>query len=492
MRPTDQQEHVLDLVREGGDIAVEAGAGCGKTTTLRMIAETKRRSRGRYTAFNKSLVTDAQGKFPSNVRVTTVHAMAMGQVGNPFRPRLDDHTAKSDRVGEMLGLESQAITYNGTTQVLTRGYLASLARRAVENFCQSDDVMPEPHHVPYIDGIDPPENDGRRTWANNLAIRRYLTPYLETVWEDAQDPKGRLPYRHSYYLKVFQLSGKRLPVDFLLVDEAQDLPPVMRAIFLRQDHCQRVFVGDSNQAIYGWLGAVNALDDVPAKSRAYLTNSFRFGPGIALANNRVLEALRAPIRLTGVGSPTSRLGREEEPAAILTRNNATAFDRMIEYLDLGLRPFLIGGGDDLVKFAKGALEIKQTGRTAYARLAIFQTWAQVQEYAEKDPMGMTELALLVKLVDAYTPERVIDVLGHMTAESEADLAIGTTHSAKGREWQTVVLADDFPEASGTEELRVLYVAGTRAMEVLDVNGCDAFRTLLADRRTEGAQLRIVP
>lgn len=492
MRPTDQQEHVLDLVGEGGDVAVEAGAGCGKTTTLRLIAEAKRRSRGRYTAFNKSLVLDAEGKFPSNVRVTTVHAMAMGQVGIPFRPRLDDHTAKSDRVGEMLGLESQAITYDGRTQVLTRGYLASLARRAVEVFCQSDDVMPEPHHVPYIDGIDPPENDGHRTWANNLGVRRYLAPFLEKVWEDAQDPKGKLPYRHAFYLKVFQLSGRRLPIDFLLVDEAQDLPEVMRAIFRRQDHCQRIFVGDSNQAIYGWLGAVNAMDDVPARSRAYLSNSFRFGPGLAAANNVVLDALRAPIRLTGVGSPTSRLGRAPEPTAILTRNNATAFDQMIVFLELGLRPFLIGGGEDLVKFAEGALEIKQTGRTAYPRLAIFQTWAQVQEYAEKDPMGVTELALLVKLVDAYTPERVIEVLGHMTAEAEADVAIGTTHSAKGREWESVVLTDDFPEAGGTEELRVLYVAGTRAMEILDVNGCDAFRTLLADRRTEGPQLRLVP
>src|SRR5215470_9719442 len=71
-----------------------------------------------------------------------------------------------------------------------------------------------------------------------------------------------------------------------------------------------------------------------------------------------------------------------------------------------------------------------------------------------------------------------------TVDAEkADIFISTAHKAKGREWRTVRLADDFmrsqPKAKKTQEqrnlnaydpaeLRLFYVALTRAKEAIEV------------------------
>jgi superfamily I DNA/RNA helicase len=55
-------------------------------------------------------------------------------------------------------------------------------------------------------------------------------------------------------------------------------------------------------------------------------------------------------------------------------------------------------------------------------------------------------------------------------EEDADVTVSTAHKAKGREWDAVQLAGDFPEPEkqGDEELRLLYVACTRAKRELDI------------------------
>ena len=78
-----------------------------------------------------------------------------------------------------------------------------------------------------------------------------------------------------------------------MLDEAQDANGCVRDVILSQ-RCPRIFVGDQNQAIYGFLGAVNAMEDasVPATRSVALTRSFRFGSNIASVANLALEWLR--------------------------------------------------------------------------------------------------------------------------------------------------------------------------------------------------------
>lgn len=99
------------------------------------------------------------------------------------------------------------------------------------------------------------------------------------VWsavQDKDDSRIRIP--HDGYLKVWQLRRPSLQKvsehHVLLVDEGQDMNPAMLDVFLHQN-TTRLIVGDPNQQIYLFRGAVNALDLVNPTHTYYLTQSFR-------------------------------------------------------------------------------------------------------------------------------------------------------------------------------------------------------------------------
>ena len=84
IRPTEEQERVVLAAKSGKDLVIQALAGTGKTTTLKLLAEALFEKRGTYIAFNKAIVEEAESKFPSNVKCRTAHSLAYGQVGYRF------------------------------------------------------------------------------------------------------------------------------------------------------------------------------------------------------------------------------------------------------------------------------------------------------------------------------------------------------------------------------------------------------------------------
>jgi ATP-dependent exoDNAse (exonuclease V) beta subunit len=299
-------------------------------------------------------------------------------------------------------------------------------------------------------------------------------PAVHRAWADLTNPKGELPYKHDHYLKLWQLSDPKIGAKFILFDEAQDANPVLRAIVEAQTHAQIVWVGDSQQQIYEFTGAVNALAEVNFDAKAFLTRSFRFGPAIADVANRVLAALNAELRISGTDSIPSTVGPVEEPDAILSRTNAAAVTALLTALGEGKRPHLIGGGKDVVFFAESAKALQTGGRASHPELACFETWTEVEQYVDEDQQG-EDLRLMVKLINEFGADEIIAALKYMPKESDADVVISTAHKAKGREWDTVRLASDFPEQPKDDsELRLLYVAVTRAKLTVDITNVAYF------------------
>lgn len=473
--PTPEQERVLDLFDKGGHLAIEAGAGTGKTSTLRLIAETHPDKTFRYVAFNKSIVVDSAAKFPSNVQVSTIHSLAWATMRERFGERFGGPRMGRNQIAAYLGIRPIEVEIEGGKKVLAPSYLAGRVMGAIAGFCNSADKAPTTRHFEPIDGIDAPGE-----YRNNDKIRAHLAGALDKAWADIQkddrNGTGVLPFGHSHYLKIWELSHPRIAVDVILFDEAQDAFPVLRSIVEQQaGHAQLVFVGDSNQTIYTWLGCENALASVPADNRAYLTASFRFGQGIADVANAILANVDTPMRLTGKG-PASTVGIITNPRAILTRTNAAAVEQVFRYIDLGKRPHLVGNAAEIIKFARAAEELKTTGTTQHPELAWASSWSEVQDYVAE---GATDLGLMVKLVDDYGTDRIVAALEGMPSEDRADVVISTAHKSKGREWDTVRLSGDFPAEPESEEAwRLLYVACTRAKRALDVTACQAVKDLL--------------
>jgi hypothetical protein len=478
MQPTPEQERIVELVESGVTTIVEAGAGTGKTSTLVMAAEACKPKTGTYVAFNRAIVVEARQKMPLTVHCTTAHALAMQQVGGQFRHRLDSPRMKSWELARHIGVGSLMVRYGAASKVLQPGWLASQVMRGILNFCMSAEPEPLPEHLPYLYGIDPLDANGQRTWTNNEAVRAELILPMKRAWADLQTIDGKLPYRHDHYLKFWQLNDPRIPGDFILFDEGQDASPVMLDAVAQQD-AQLVVVGDTQQQIYEWRGAVNALAQVDG-DKAFLTQSFRFGQPIADLANEVLSVLGAELRLTGSPAIESAVGRVMHAHVVLARSNAVAVESVLSLQRTGYKTHLVGGGEDVVAFAKAASMLMDGDRPWHPDLACFDSWGEVQDYVANDPQG-DELKVLANLVDEYGVDIILQALEQTTAEAAADVVVSTAHKSKGREWGRVRLAGDFPgEVDPTQpgELRLLYVAATRAANRLDVTACGALSSLL--------------
>lgn len=329
--PTDEQTAAADRFHAGDHLALQAGAGTGKTSTLALLAHGTRR-RGRYIAYNKAIAQEAASRFPSTVACKTAHALAYAAIGHRYRARLNSPRQPSWKTGHHLGITK---THRIGDRDLSPRALSYATLRTVTRFCHSADPALTDHHVPRLRNL---EDAGHHRELTALVL-----PFARTAWADLQNPDtGAVRFDHDHYLKIWALTEPGIPADFLLLDEAQDTNPVVEQVFNAQrDHAQLVMVGDSAQAIYQWRGARDIMTAFRGTALT-LSQSFRFGPDLATEANRWLSIATAPLRLAGTETIPTTLGPVDQPDAILCRTNVGAMREVMQLLDTDHRVALTG------------------------------------------------------------------------------------------------------------------------------------------------------
>lgn len=472
LAPTAEQQAAIDVFSTGDNLVLEAGAGTGKTSTLKLLAEVTS-DKGLYIAYNRSIADEAAAKFPRNVQCRTAHSLAYRALGHEYKDRLGGGFQPWWKVSKALGIDSPLRAGERFLNTVT---LTRLALEMVGNFCNSADPEITKYHRPFVDGLRTEQVD------YHPLLAEYLLPYAEKAWALLQDPRdvqSAVKFSHDHYLKLWQLSGPKLSVEYILFDEAQDANPVIADIVRQQTEAQIVAVGDRAQAIYGWRGAVDFMDSgLPGAERRFLTKSWRFGSAIAEQANLWLEKLDTPLRLEGneaIDSVVHSLPIEA-PDAVLCRSNAGALDALLRAQAAGQKACLVGGATDISKFCAAAVELQNTGKTFHRDLVAFSSWNEVVEYVKESRSAAGDLGTWVNILERYGVEVVRNAITTMTPEAQAEVSISTAHKAKGREWNSVRIAQDFepptdldgvPRELGAAEVMLRYVAVTRAQVNLE-------------------------
>lgn len=462
IQATAEQQAARDAFASGDDLALIAGAGAGKTSTLVLMGSATGK-RGLYMAYNKAAAEDARRRFGGNVECRTSHALAYQAVGIGYRHRLENSPRRPGKeTARLLGLTD--VVQEGAVQI-SQAHQARLVMEMVARYCRTADLEVSARHMARVNGLDPGAQD---------RLSQHLLPYARRAWEDICMLDGVLKFDHEHYMKMWGLSRPVLSADFILLDEAQDTNPVVEEVFLAQD-AQRVCVGDPAQQIYAWRNARDVMTGFPA-DHLYLTESFRFGPPIADEANRWLAHAGSEMRLTGRGPADSAIGALDHPDAVLCRGNADAIREVLTHLDQGIPVALVGGGKDLRRLAEAAIDLKAGRRTSHPELFLFADWGEVQDYADSDPEAQS-LRTIVNLIDSFGPDTIIEAVGRLSDERDARVIVSTAHKSKGREWNTVRIGAGFhaPPFDETglqrplrlDEARLIYVAVTRARHVLD-------------------------
>lgn len=436
MKPTKEQEDIVLLAQTKKSMVVKAFAGCAKTTTVSMVANSLN-NRAIYLAFNKVIAEEATKKMP-DVMCKTIHSLAYAAIVNTnYRKKLQGWFPLSDL--ELLS----TLTEKDNVEVLGH----------INAFCNSSYTLDK-----YI--------------KNTLFSCERQEDLFRRYWYELIDEGSPFKITHSVYLKLYQLSMPVLGFQTIYLDEAQDSNEVTLDIALHQAKygCQLIVVGDSYQAIYGWRGAVDALEKVDFQ-QAYLSESFRFTQQIADIATKVTYILGNTNPIQG----KAKLGICKSKALIV-RNNSTLLEELIVLASYGAKVKVIADMSGLwgKLYHISSLLSNQKPKYPDKELAQYKTKEALFLASETN----AEIAKLLNcrriLCNQGSMHSEIQKLKKAIVRSGEDITLTTAHKSKGLEWDEVTLAEDlvaipedFKGALGDYLLvdqagELVYVAITRA------------------------------
>lgn len=482
--PTVQQQEIIDAFTDGDDLIIEAGAGCGKTATLRLLAEEDPRARGLFLAFNRAVADDAEHKLnETGTLARNTHRLAyawangdrvasqiMPKLNSGARVRPSDYIApfKIKPLSHGKGLEKTSVS---------AFKLVQMSQRVLESFMRSGDAQITGKHFT----LSMPVTDKKFV----ADIRDECVRIAKDMWADLLSPSGSVRMTHDVYLKLWSLACPVLPYDFILLDEAQDTNPATKVVFDAQD-TQKICVGDSSQQLFRWTGAVNVMGDFAGR-RLKLTQSWRFGTAIEQAANIFLSELDAPIRLQGNPRLDSQAGNglpfdPTKSAATLTITNASAIAETLEALRLNKTVHLVGGSASMVTLVQDIQNLRQGKQARSAELLGFNSYEDVKKYIDESGDEARDISNIVSMCEKHGAHNILNALSKCVSdEDRAQVVISTVHKVKGREWDQVRLSSDFAprktkkgdnHPDNRETLMLKYVAVTRAKHVLDYGPLD--------------------
>jgi hypothetical protein len=458
-------------------IKVEACAGSGKTSTLDMMAVSEQAA-SLYLGFNKVTATEASEKFPRHVTCKTTHSVAYAVFGTVLREKLSRPKGRYVNVGgtgsEIGKLYKLLPVELSETVMLSGAYLGLMARTAVALFEQSADAELTKRHLPRGELFKIAE----KSQAKMDYTESIILSTAQKLWRDRTDVNSPVLATHDTYLKMYQLSKPVLAgYKILYVDEFQDTTPCVLDIVLNQQkHMKIVMVGDARQAIYGWRGAVNAMQMVQCESRK-LTKSFRYGQEIADIATKVLEGA---MKIEGNASIKSVSGftcvDRTQPYTRLFRTNSALLTEAVSEIKAGTAVSIEVDVKDFVKLMQSAVALEQGIKkdVKHDKLLPFVDWSDMVVEAKNDP----ELGRIVKVVkDGKVGEWIAVLSSHVNSDCPL-VTFTTAHKSKGREFAQVVIEGDFKSCYNEDgewvglsedEQNLLYVAVTRAILRLEYN-----------------------
>jgi DNA helicase-2/ATP-dependent DNA helicase PcrA len=308
----------------------------------------------------------------------------------------------------------------------------------------------------------------------------------------------------------------------LHVDEFQDINPLQYAFLeaLRNGGSDLFVVGDPAQAIYGWNGAdPTLLDRIQHSSSApvviTLATNYRSTPQVVGAGDRVLAANRQPrrhraARPDGARVVTVQAADEADEARRIVGlaatlrspgtpwSNVAVLARTHELLRQYAAEFTRAGIPTRTVTRRGALDSRVSRLTREARSAVdadaLRAWAIDLALGDEDDDDAPDAETARRILDLVNDfdesgggngrafAAWADLQGASWDTSSDAVELVTMHAAKGREWPVAIVAGidsvGFPAPSGAraaaraEEVRLLYVALTRAVDRLAVTWCD--------------------
>lgn len=471
MTPSLQQEAFYQaLLHSSSSLALDARAGCGKTTTQVMGA--KKISPGLALAFNVKIKDELKARLPDSWEVLTTNGLG--------------HRAWGKHTGKKLNVAVGKIIDWAKAEKCPGNLWADLRRLC--DFARSSGYVPQGAPTPkYQEDLDLQDiaedlelevSDELLDWGD-----RALRASISSAWS------GQIDFADQLYMPI--IYGASFPrYGVVMIDEAQDLSKLQHLMVAgsRAVNGRVLAAGDKHQAIYAFRGAL--AESFPELQRAFdmkilpLTASYRcpqavvreaqaFVPDISAVDTApegsVNGAFDAPIE------PLSLSRLRERPSAILCRNNAPLISLCFKLIREGVGATILGRdvAVGLIAYLKKhqadsmAELMAKVREDSLLQIAV----AKANENENKLDRLYDRLAVVEALIEGVGPgasfSTLLTAIDDIFSHEAGRITLSTIHKAKGLEWpQVYILGPGLFRLSRGQDSNLAYVAVTRAQSSL--------------------------
>jgi len=499
--PSDRQlairEFILSVM---GNLFVDAYAGTGKSTTVAWIfKQLPRHLQSIVYTFGKKPATELRVKH--GVNASTMHSECF-RYAQTYLGNLDVDGSKKQKNAAKYFPYHKAI----------RRFIVRVAGLAINTMTEHSDIEALKamisHYGIEVDGTILEAKDDNDQPIPYDAILRTVSAVIIDGLEQIET-EAVIDYDEMLYYGV---QADLIPsrYDIVFVDEAQDTN-ALQIEFLKKvvkPTGRLVFVGDTNQAIYGFRGAMtDAVDRIVEAfncERLPLDITYRCPKShiTELANPIVPQIVAAPNNIDGwIRDITSEQAMNEwkqmREALVLCRTNAPLVKQVLSLIKIGKKATIIGRN-----IAEGLISMIENFDVS----TVSELLVKVDEYQQievarlvkKDEDTLAEL--LVDKLDCIRAvcdgkQLVLDVINKINdifSSNRGGITFATVHAAKGMEDDNVFILEpgQLPFSSKTDwqeqqERNLAYVAFTRSKKAMTfVGGSPNWELLLTQTTTE--------
>lgn len=455
MQETDEQKAITNAAGSGvGSVLVQALAGSGKSTTLKMALARVPQKSVLICAFNKRVAEEMQATIPKAPKgsvyvVKTFHALGLAVLQQHFRVKVDSK-ATEELVNRAAG---HAISFK------MRRAAVRLVRILKETFAEY--APPQSDHVLAL-GLEHQMFEKLADQEIGLVVEVVRDAYTLSLDFENRDA---IDFCDMVWGPVARRLTMKSRYQVVMVDELQDIsrPQLELVEMMLIPNGRLIGVGDLKQQIYGWRGSMGgaAWSMIKEKFKAKelpLTMTWRCSVAVVEAARALVPQLRArPGAPKGAvqdctwdGLPKAISGGGQQGSTrihtfVLSRNNANLLDCALFLWRERVR-FELNAGKELLDPIFTVLDTKLDTRNPGVFHGSLQTWmntelaraekANATAYAER----IEEQVAMLRVAAHYTaPANIKRLLSDIINPNDSGVLLSTVHKVKGLEAERVFL-----------------------------------------------------
>jgi len=523
--PTDEQKKVISLRSKYGLIA--AVPGSGKTFSLVGRAKQLPEYESKLIlAFNKIAAEDFQAKMGicMSAKVKTFHSFCLGVIlqnpqnyGYTQKPRVETDATVFYLLQDAAGAKYDSWADSPWDEDFIKDELMLMYNKDIK--CYSEQNKP---HIWWDELTEIKKNEAKKKgliWVRGDNDDEIAwdeeTIELETTLREYESCQAVLNMREfllrcnmiTFSEMVRIVAENRLHLgyfaDHILVDEFQDVDQLQFDIVVALATNERVktlcVVGDPNQRIYEWRGALEDAflsfkEEFPIHTELKLTNNFRSKDEIIRHADRICPARMKGVRGSDKHSVKKFINNMKafelfydkktslEQHAILCRYNRDVAKWSITLAKKGIPVIALGKGDFWnLGHVKLAMQARDMG-LGVNELFGSPEWMKLMKKSKyrKNEDTLKEAVEDARFVIGLSKSDM-DLLTKNLSNRDG-IRVSTIHKTKGSEWKRVFVSDI--DERLMRESCVHYVACTRAKDVLIMNS-DSFSNEEVEDPIEG-------